>query len=209
MSCAGSKKSPGDVTSVQENVKQYYGKDLQTKDDCQTGINCLKDGTPTPKHVQQAFADVHEDVTLKYYGCGPVIPEALENCNVLDLGSGSGRDCFALSKLIGPSGHVLEIARKYVDYHTKKFGYSQPNVDFVFGYIEKLGDAGIRDNTFDLIISNCVICLCPDKSAVLREAYRVLKVGGELYFSDMYTDSLVSEAGKVWAVLCAGRNCTS
>ncbi|KAK7091254.1 arsenite methyltransferase-like [Littorina saxatilis] len=191
--------------TVRDSVKQYYGKDLKTQSDCQSGINCLKESPPLAKHVQEAFAMVHEDVTLKYFGCGPVIPQALTGIDVLDLGSGSGRDCFALSKLIGPSGHVvgidmteeqLDYSRSFLDYHMQKCGYSKPNVDFRFGYIEKLGDAGIKDNTFDLVISNCVICLCPDKQAVLAEACRSLKDGGEMYFSNIYTDSPQSEKVK-------------
>uniref|UniRef100_A0A8C5R027 Arsenite methyltransferase n=1 Tax=Leptobrachium leishanense TaxID=445787 RepID=A0A8C5R027_9ANUR len=116
---------------------------------------------------------------------------------ILDLGSGSGRDCYMLSKLVGEKGQVtgidmteeqVEVSRKYIDYHTEKFGYRQPNVAFIVGYIEDLQAAGLHDGSFDVIISNCVINLSPDKTAVLREAYRVLKDGGEMYFSDMYID---------------------
>jgi len=140
---------------------------------------------------------ISEDVDSKYYGCGLVAPDLLEGTRILDLGSGSGRDCFVLSKLVGQKGHVtgldmtdeqLEVARRNIQYHTEKFGYSQPNVDFVKGYMEKLGDAGLKDNTFDIIISNCVINLSPDKDAVIKEAHRVLKDGGEFYFSDVYAD---------------------
>ncbi len=66
-------------------------------------------------------------------------------------------------------------------------------MEFVKGYIEKLGEAGLQDDQFDLIVSNCVVNLSPDKKAVLREAYRVLKPGGEMYFSDIYTNKVVPE----------------
>jgi SAM-dependent methyltransferase len=122
---------------------------------------------------------------------------------ILDLGSCSGRDCYVLSRLVGENGYVvgidmtekqLEIANKYVDFHTKKYGYSKPNVEFKHGYIERLNELGLDDNSFDLIISNCVINLSPDKESVLREAYRVLKPGGEIYFSDVYADRRVPDA---------------
>ncbi|KAK7091931.1 arsenite methyltransferase-like [Littorina saxatilis] len=202
---------PGGDSSqnVQDSVKQYYGKELNTKDDIKTGVNCQMD-LQMPKHVRQALGEVHDDVTIKYYGCGLVIPEAVEGCSVLDLGSGSGRDCFALSKLVGASGKVvgvdmteeqLAVARKHVDYHTEKFGYTEPNVEFVTGYIEKLGEAGLKDNTFDVIVSNCVVNLSPDKTAVLKEAHRVLKEGGELYFSDIYTNTHLSDSIRKHRVL--------
>ena len=80
---------------------------------------------------------------------------------ILDLGSGSGRDCFILSKLVGEKGSVvgvdmtieqIETARKYVDYHTQKFGYSKSNIEFHQGYIEKLQDLGLPNNSFDIIM---------------------------------------------------------
>lgn len=113
----------------------------------------------------------------------------------MDLGSGSGRDCYALSQLVGEKGHItgidmtesqVEVAKKYVDYHMEKFGFQTPNVTFVLGYIEKLGEAGIEADSYDVVVSNCVINLVPDKEQVLREVFRVLKSGGELYFSDIY-----------------------
>lgn len=136
---------------------------------------------------------------------------------MLDLGSGSGRDCFILSKLVGPLGRVtgvdmtdelIQISRKYVPYHQEKFGYKETNTDFVQGYIEKLGEAGIRYNSYDLIVSNCVICLCGDKMAVFEEAHRVLKEGGEMYFSDMYASEPVDEElkkdARLWGEGLAG-----
>ncbi|XP_036391864.1 arsenite methyltransferase isoform X2 [Megalops cyprinoides] len=140
--------------------------------------------------------------TQRYFGCGLVVPEKLQGCKILDLGSGTGRDCYILSKLVGKSGHVIGIdmteelvvaARKYIQYHQEKFGFEKPNTIFVQGYMERLHEAGIQSNTLDVLVSNCVICLCPDKKAVLQEAYRVLKEGGEFYFSDMYASKVVPE----------------
>ena len=80
----------------------------------------------------------------------------------------------------------LETARKYIEYHKKQFGHS--NVEFHEGYIEDLSSCGVKDGTVDVLISNCVVNLSPKKDLVFKEIARVLKEGGELYFSDIYCD---------------------
>ncbi|XP_062988653.1 arsenite methyltransferase isoform X2 [Elgaria multicarinata webbii] len=179
---------------IYREVQDYYGKELKKTEDLKTSA-CLTSTRPLPTHVREALQCVHEEVSAKYYGCGLVIPECLKDCCILDLGSGSGRDCYMLSKLVGENGHVtgvdmtetqVEVAKKYIDHHTKKFGYWKPNVNFIHGYMEKLGEAGLKNGSYDLIISNCVVNLSPDKRVVLHEAYRILKAGGEMYFSDVY-----------------------
>ena len=136
----------------------------------------------------------------RYYGCGLLLPEALEGCRIVDLGCGSGRDCYLLSKLAGEGGKVvgvdmteaqLEVAQRHRDYHAGQFGYSRSNVEFHHGYIEKLDELPLVAESFDIIVSNCVINLSPDKAAVLSGAYRLLKPGGELYFADVYSRSNV------------------
>lgn len=186
--------------ATRDSVKEYYGKILTKSDDLKTNA-CTTDAN-MPDSVKAVMPLLNDEVIAKYYGCGIVMPEALEGCNVLDLGCGAGRDCYIISKLVGPEGRVvgvdmtdeqLEVANRHVDFHTKSFGYDKPNVEFKKGYIEKLADLGLPDNYFDVIVSNCVINLSPDKDAVLREAYRVLKPGGELYFSDVYSDRRVPQ----------------
>ncbi|KAL6471461.1 hypothetical protein MHYP_G00201110 [Metynnis hypsauchen] len=198
------------ASGTHENVKKYYSS-LETGEDLQTSAAC-----PVPSHLplresaHEALQQVHPDVCKRFFGCGVVIPEKLKGCSVLDLGSGSGRDCYILSKLVGEDGHVtgidmteelVQASRKYIQYHAEKFGYARPNTVFVEGYMEKLSEAGIQNNSMDVIVSNCVICLCPDKRAVLSEAYKVLKEGGELYFSDMYASKVVPDSFKADPVL--------
>ncbi len=183
-----------------ENVQEYYGKILSTSDDLKTDACCTSGDTPD--YLKQAMAKIHPEVSEKYYGCGLVRPQLLNKLDILDLGSGSGRDCYLLSALVGEKGSVLgvdmtneqlAVANKHIDYHAQVFGYKKANVSFKKGYIEKLDELGLADNSFDLIVSNCVINLSPDKEAVLKQAYRLLKPGGELYFSDVYSNQRVPQ----------------
>ena len=181
-----------------DSVKDYYGKVLQGSDDLKTNACCT--GAELPAYIREALSDIHDEVLTRYYGCGLIAPQQLKGCHILDLGSGSGRDCYVLSRLVGEDGAVvgidmtpeqLEVANRHINYHTDKYGYQQPNVRFLEGYLERLHELDLPDNSFDIIVSNCVINLSPDKPAVLREALRLLKPGGELYFSDVYASRRV------------------
>ena len=185
---------------VHQEVKEYYGKTLSKSEDLKTNACCTIVEYPTD--VKQALKNIHDEVMSKYYGCGLTIPKELGGRSVLDLGSGSGRDCYLLSQLVGESGFVvgidmtpeqLEVSRNHIEYHREKFSYKKSNVEFREGQLEDLAKAGLTDDQFDIIISNCVLNLVPDKEAVLREAYRVLKAGGEFYFSDVYVDRRIPQ----------------
>ena len=102
-----------------------------------------------------------------------------------------------MSKATGkiPVG-LLQVACRHKEQFANTLGYKDCNMNFVKGHIEYLDKAGIADESVDLIISNCVINLSPDKERVFQEAYRVLAPGGEMYFSDIYSDRRVSEEAK-------------
>ncbi|MDF7798056.1 methyltransferase domain-containing protein [Pontiellaceae bacterium B1224] len=185
-------------TEKHEAVSAYYGSTLEKSDDLKTNACCTIKQVPAP--IQKAMDLIHDEVLEKYYGCGLTIPDGLEGKRVLDLGSGSGRDCYIASYLVGPQGAVvgidmtdeqLAVARRHIDYQAKQFGYAHPNVEFHKGLIEKLDEIGLESDSFDVAISNCVINLCPDKPAALHEIFRVLKPGGQFYFSDVYSDQSV------------------
>jgi len=181
---------------MHELVQDYYGKQLQSTADLKTSACC--DASSMPAWLKPLLSNVHDEVMMRYYGCGLVCPPKLQGCQILDLGSGSGRDVYVLAQMAGPTGHVLgvdmtreqlDVATSTLDWHAERFGYA--NVSFKEGFIERLDALGLEDERFDVIVSNCVINLSPDKDAVLREAYRLLKTGGELYFSDIYADRRV------------------
>ena len=186
--------------TTQTQVQDYYGKQLQTSDDLKTNACCTDD---IPAAHKKILATLEDEVLAKYYGCGVCIPEAVQGLTVLDLGSGSGRDVYLLSKLVGETGRVigvdmteeqLAVARRHVAAHTATFGYARPNVEFRHGFIEDLHSANLADESIDLVVSNCVLNLSTDKAATYREIFRVLRPGGEMYIADVFADRRVPEA---------------
>lgn len=186
-------------SETHDAVKDYYGKRLHSAADLVTSACC--DVSQTPDWLKEVLKKIHPEVLARYYGCGLVCPPLLEGCRVLDLGCGSGRDVYALSQLVGRSGSVvgvdmtaeqLNVARAHQSFHAEAFGFD--NVTFLEGYIERLDELPLERGSFDVIVSNCVVNLSPDKEAVLRGVRHLLKPGGEFYFSDVYADRRVSEA---------------
>jgi len=185
---------------MREDVREYYGQTLQSSTDLQTNACC--DQLP-PEWLKPLLAKLHDEVISRYYGCGLIAPQLLQGMRVLDLGCGSGRDVYVLSALVGERGEVvgvdmtveqLAVAERHRDWHRQAFGHATSNVSFRQGYIEQLDALGLPDNYFDIVVSNCVINLSPDKERVLREVHRVLKPGGEMYFSDVYADRRIPDA---------------
>ena len=180
-------------------VQDYYGRQLQSSADLKTSACC--DVSQMPNWLKPLLARVHPEITTRYYGCGLVCPPLLEGRRVLDLGCGTGRDVYLLSQLVGPTGEVvgvdmteaqLAIARQHQAHHRDAFGFD--NVRFLHGYIEELDRLDLEPGSFDVIVSNCVLNLSPRKDAVLRGAHRLLREGGEFYFSDVYADRRVPQA---------------
>lgn len=184
-----------------ENSRAYYGQTLTSSADLRTDACCTMEAPPPA--IRGALANVHEEVRSRYYGCGLVVPECLERLSVLDLGSGSGQDAYLLAQLVGEHGEVvgvdttpeqLEVATRHLEWHRERFGYAWSNLRFLEGNIEELDLLGLEAGSFDIIVSNCVINLVADKAAVFRAAHRLLKPGGEIYFSDVYADRRVPDA---------------
>ena len=184
---------------IREEVRRYYGEILKNSDDLSTDACACASAAP-PKYVIDALKNVDDEIIARFYGCGSPIPPALEGATVLDLGCGTGRDVYVASQLVGPHGKVigidmtpsqLQFAAKYEDAQMQRFGYERSNVEFVEGFIEDMHM--IDDESVDVVISNCVVNLSPFKKQLFKEVFRVLKPGGELYFSDVFCDRRVPE----------------
>lgn len=181
-----------------EDIRRYYGKILSSSEDLKSGACCASDAVP--EHLRSLVDEVHADVRNKFYGCGVPLPPVLEGATVLDLGCGSGRDVYVLSRLVGEGGRVigvdmtseqLAVARTYQEWHAERFGHASSNVQFREGLMEDLRPLGIADESVDVVVSNCVFNLSPDKPRLFSEIFRVLRPGGELHFSDVFADRRV------------------
>jgi len=178
-----------------EQVQNYYGEVLKASSDLKTDACCPSGALPD--YQKAIVSEIHPEILDRFYGCGSPIPLALEGKVVLDLGCGTGRDAYLLSKLVGENGKVigvdmtesqLEVAQRHQQYHAEKFGFEKSNVHFHLGRIEDLAALGIDDASVDVVVSNCVINLSPEKERLFVEIFRVLKPGGELYFADIFSD---------------------
>lgn len=187
-----------DADAVRTSVKNYYGRILKRTEDLRTSACTVASGAIHRNLLfRNALDKVPQQVKSRFYGCGNPVPLGIHGLKVLDLGCGSGRDCYMAAQFVGESGQVtgldmtqeqLHVAQEYVEQFTRDMGYKSPNLKFLQGYIEFIEEAGVERESQDLVISNCVVNLSPNKEQVLRGVYNVLKFGGEFYFSDVYCD---------------------
>lgn len=178
--------------------------------DAQNGDCCGDGGACGSELYDVDVTNLPVDVTGLSLGCGdPIaIAELQPGQTVLDLGSGGGIDCFLAAQRVGETGRVIGVDMTEAmleKANRNKEKVAATNVEFRQGHIEKLP---VDANTVDVIISNCVINLSPDKTAVFREAYRVLKPGGRVAVSDMVTQGQFTPAERMdmsrWAGCITG-----
>lgn len=194
---------------IKEIVKDSYSK-IAKSDGCSCcGTDCGPGKTQEKiaKEIGYSKDDIAKFTEANLgLGCGnPVaMAELKEGDAVLDLGSGAGFDCFLAVARVGESGKVVGIDMteemvKKARANAEKYGYG--NVEFKLGDIEALP---VGDNSFDVLISNCVINLAPDKKKVFREAFRVLKPGGKMFVSDIVLLEELSKETRNDKTLLAG-----
>ncbi len=198
---------------VKEAVKERYSHIAREAVSCCPACDaCRSDVIERAKAIGYSEEELKSIPETSVMGLGCGNPTALANLKegeiVLDLGAGAGIDVFLAANRVGESGHVIgvdmtdEMVEKANEI-AKEQGYK--NVEFRLGEIENLP---IEDNSVDVIISNCVINLSPDKLKTYQEAYRVLKPGGRLLISDLVTEEELPEDIKkrfdAWAGCIAG-----
>ena len=177
-----------DDNKTKQIVKKHYGKIAGSGGCCSCSCSSQTENEQIAKSIGYSDEEIKSaGVGNLGLGCGNPIAmaEIKEGETVLDLGSGAGFDCFLAVKKVGKTGKVIgvdmteEMIKKARE-NAKKQGYD--NVEFKLGDIESLP---IEDASIDVVISNCVVNLAPDKAKVFQEVYRVLKEGGRMYISDI------------------------
>lgn len=195
-------------TPIHDKVREHYAERIKSNTSCCGPSDCCS--PESSLYPADLLATLPEGESTVSYGCGdPITLASLEpGQTVLDLGSGAGLDCFFAAKKVGEMGHVIgvDMTPEMIDRaRSSAKRLNLQNVEFRQGYLE---DLPVDSNSVDVIISNCVINLAPDKSKVLAEAFRVLKPGGKLAVSDIVTDGPLPESIKkslsAWAGCVAG-----
>jgi SAM-dependent methyltransferase len=195
-------------TPIHEVVREHYAERIKNNASCCGPSDCCS--SESSLYPADLLATLPEGESTVSYGCGdPITLASLRpGQTVLDLGSGAGLDCFFAAKKVGETGHIIgvDMTPEMIERaRSSAQRLNLNNVEFRQGYLE---DLPVDSNGVDVIISNCVINLSPDKSKVFNEAFRVLKPGGRLAVSDIVTDGPLPEAIKkslsAWAGCVAG-----
>ena len=195
-------------TPIHDAVREHYAERIKNNASCCGPDNCC---TPESNlYPTDLLATLPEGESTVSYGCGdPITLASLEpGQTVLDLGSGAGLDCFFAARKVGEAGKVIgvDMTPEMLDRaRSSAKRMNLTNVEFRQGFIEELP---VESGTVDVIISNCVINLSPDKARVFNETFRVLKPGGKLAVSDIVTDGELPDEIKkslsAWAGCVAG-----
>jgi SAM-dependent methyltransferase len=195
-------------TPIHEVVREHYAERIKSNASCCGPSDCCS--AESNLYPADLLATLPDGESAVSYGCGdPITLASLQpGQTVLDLGSGAGLDCFFAAKKVGETGRVIGVDMTPEMIERARSSAKRlniQNVEFRQGYLE---DLPVERNTVDVIISNCVINLSPDKSKVFGEAFRVLRPGGKLAVSDIVTDGPLPESIKqslsAWAGCVAG-----
>ncbi len=193
---------------IHEAVRERYGEIARKGDTSPEAASC--DCSAPRLYSDEQLAELPSSVAELALGCGNPVSEGdiREGDTVLDLGSGGGIDCFLAAKRVGPAGHVIGIDMTPEMLERARANAARmnaANVEFRQGQIEALP---VADGEVDVVISNCVINLSPDKPQVFREMFRALKPGGRVSVSDIVTDGpmspLIRQDVDNWAACVAG-----